>query len=140
MNRGCWVAVAGILAAGTIGSVNGQTVSPVYPTLGGSPVCEASAGLLVACPNSHESFLLVGDNEIRDRLFIYEFDGAHLAVESRRTLPFGHLLENRVERLYRRRRAVGVRPDTAGDRDREADLNQENNLLQRSQSLRDDRR
>lgn len=76
-----------------MGSATGQTVSPAYATLGGSPVCEASAGLLIACPKSRKTCLLVGDNEIRNRLFIYEMDGAHVAVESRRTLDIGHLLD-----------------------------------------------
>ena len=41
-------------------------------SLGGYPVCEASAAALVTCPHSNsETCLLIGDNEIGDRLFLY---------------------------------------------------------------------
>ncbi len=55
----------------------GQTSS-----LGGYPVCEASAAITVPCPNATHGCLLVGDNEEVDRLFLYEIqqrdNGIHL--------------------------------------------------------------
>ncbi len=49
-------------------------------SLGGHPVCEASAALIVKCPNSEqEKCLLVGDNEQRQKLFLYRIDGDRLS-------------------------------------------------------------
>lgn len=68
----------------------------VRKSLGGYPVCEASAAAVVSCPGSTKPCLLVGDNEVNDRLFLYEIDddknGVHL--KDRReiyltTLPSG---------------------------------------------------
>lgn len=41
-------------------------------SMGGFPVCEASAALLVKCPVSDNKCLLVGDNEQREQLFLYQ--------------------------------------------------------------------
>lgn len=42
-------------------------------TLGGHPLCEASAALAVPCPDSSEqTCLLIGDNEIKNRLFMFQ--------------------------------------------------------------------
>lgn len=41
-------------------------------SLGGYPVCEASAAIVVPCPNKTHGCLLVGDNEEVDRMFLYE--------------------------------------------------------------------
>lgn len=65
-------------------------------SLGGHPVCEASAALVVKCPGeSDRHCLLVGDNEIGDRLFLYGFDekGDGLKLDSRRELKLGTLSE-----------------------------------------------
>lgn len=45
----------------------------VRRSLGGYPLCEASASIIVPCPQSKKkTCLLAGDNEIRDRLFLFE--------------------------------------------------------------------
>jgi hypothetical protein len=43
--------------------------------LGGQPPCEASAALIVDCPDGVGRCLLVGDNEVRRDLFLYRLDG-----------------------------------------------------------------
>lgn len=44
-------------------------------SLGGHPVCEASAAAVVPCPHDDsKTCLLVGDNEVSDRLFLYRID------------------------------------------------------------------
>lgn len=43
--------------------------------LGEYPLCEASAAAIVDCPGSSETCLLVGDNEVRDRLFLFGVTG-----------------------------------------------------------------
>ena len=61
--------------------------------LGGHPVCEASAAVLVPCPQVGGRGLLVGDNEDRNHLFVYRVVDEGLDVASRRALPFTHLLD-----------------------------------------------
>ncbi|MEM7024556.1 MAG: DUF3616 domain-containing protein [Pseudomonadota bacterium] len=61
-------------------------------SLGGFPVCEASAAALVPCPESDGTCLLVGDNEIRNELFVYQLDGDRVITESRKPVRFDHLL------------------------------------------------
>lgn len=65
--------------------------------LGGHPVCEASAAVIVPCPHAGERCLLVGDNEEREQLFAYRLNDSGLHVASRRALPFTHLLDERNE-------------------------------------------
>ena len=44
-------------------------------SLGGHPVCEASAAAVVPCPHDgSKTCLVVGDNEVSDRLFLYRID------------------------------------------------------------------
>lgn len=68
--------VLGIAAAVTT-AFSGTHASADFEklSLGGYPVCEASAAALVTCPQSTtETCLLVGDNEVSDRLFLYGID------------------------------------------------------------------
>lgn len=76
MHRITRLAASGILAvcAASIARAEDQRTS-----MGGFPVCEASAALLVDCPDSEEKCLLVGDNEERKQLFLYRLrDGARV--------------------------------------------------------------
>ena len=69
-----WMALAGLARA--------QSGS-----LGGAPVCEASALALLTCPDSPEGrCLLVGDNEVRDRLFLYRLAASGPVASSRRSI------------------------------------------------------
>jgi hypothetical protein len=43
--------------------------------LGGRAACDASAALIVDCPDGVGRCLLVGDNEVRLDLFLYRLDG-----------------------------------------------------------------
>jgi hypothetical protein len=66
--------------------------------LGGHPVCEASAALFVPCPGeSGRECLLVGDNEERQRLFLYPFDDGKLAIAERREVDITPLLASEEE-------------------------------------------
>ncbi|MCP4406156.1 MAG: DUF3616 domain-containing protein [Gammaproteobacteria bacterium] len=60
-------------------------------SLGGYPVCEASAAIIIDCPIPLKGeCLLAGDNEIRDRLFLYQIGkkGERVQLENRRELAF----------------------------------------------------
>lgn len=63
-------------------SPGANSETDVRRSLGGYPVCEASAAAVVSCPGSDKPCLLVGDNEVNDRLFLYDIDdegnGVHL--------------------------------------------------------------
>jgi hypothetical protein len=70
-------------------------------SLGGFPVCEASAAVRIPCPeNAEHECLLVGDNEERRRLFVYPFtpdragspSAAGLDVQARRELDISGVL------------------------------------------------
>jgi hypothetical protein len=60
--------------------------------LGGHPVCEASAAVIIPCPHVGERCLLVGDNEEREHLFMYRLGDSGPDVASRQALSFAHLL------------------------------------------------
>ncbi|BBD62709.1 hypothetical protein NIES2109_55590 (plasmid) [Nostoc sp. HK-01] len=47
-------------------------------TLGKFPVCEPSAVVRIPCPNSNGDCLLVGDNEIKESLFVYPIKSGNL--------------------------------------------------------------
>lgn len=76
-----WVALAASTAAGDMTEL----------TLGGYPLCEASAALAVPCPDAEdedETCLVVGDNEIEDRLFLFSFGkDAPDTLVARREIP-----------------------------------------------------
>lgn len=62
----------------------------VQRSLGGYPLCEASAAVAIDCPQPLKGeCLVVGDNEVRDRLFLFQIedDGASVRLEGRRELP-----------------------------------------------------
>lgn len=63
----------GLLAWATIGNGSGA-FAQTEKSLGGYPLCEASAAVPLACPESNKTCLLVGDNEIRDRVFLFEIE------------------------------------------------------------------
>ena len=67
-------------------------------SLGGHPVCEASAALVVPCPNGSDRCLLVGDNEERQTLFRYRLTASGPAIASREPLSFTHLLVGLAEK------------------------------------------
>ena len=69
-----------------------QTVRSAERSLGGSPVCEASAAALVPCAGPADRCMLVGDNEVRDRLFHYRLEPGGVDVASRRSVKLSHLL------------------------------------------------
>ncbi len=57
----------------------GDDSKKVGKSLGGHPVCEASAALIVKCPEeSDRHCLLVGDNEKEKNLYLFGIDGAQL--------------------------------------------------------------
>jgi hypothetical protein len=86
------VSVVTVLAAAlACGSAPAPASGPSAGSLGGFPVCEASAALFVPCPGSGARCLLVGDNEERTGLFLYELDGEGRPGH-RRDLAFDHLL------------------------------------------------
>jgi hypothetical protein len=68
--------------------------SPVASeSLGGAPVCEASTILRIACAQAPEGCWLVGDNEVRDRLFLYPISaGGRPQVSDRTEIDIGPLL------------------------------------------------
>lgn len=53
--------------------------------LGGQPSCEASAALVVDCPDGVGRCLLVGDNEVRTDLFLYRLDAGGRPVNAGQT-------------------------------------------------------
>lgn len=63
-------------------------------SLGGAPVCEASAIVRVECPGRGGSCWLVGDDEVRSRLFLYQMepDGSP-RVASRLAVDLAEVLE-----------------------------------------------
>lgn len=66
------------------------------PHLGGHPVCEASAAVWIPCPDDPAvPCLLVGDNERRQALFAFPFDGHQLDVAKRRQLDITPVLSSK---------------------------------------------
>lgn len=92
IDLGMWP-MAWCLTIAAFASLAGSAAGP-RRDLGGAPLCEASAVVRVPCPAREDAdCLLVGDNEIRDRLFLFETeaDGSP-RVASRRAIEIGHLL------------------------------------------------
>jgi hypothetical protein len=64
-------------------------------TLGHKPLCEPSAALIIDCPDKSGSCLLVGDNEIRDSLFLFDVTGSGIDPTTQRSMPLA--LDNNHE-------------------------------------------
>ena len=62
--------------------------APEGKLLGHWPLCEASAALVVDCPGSSSSCLLVGDNEEKGSLFWFKLDGTPINQDSQQQLKF----------------------------------------------------
>jgi tetratricopeptide (TPR) repeat protein len=58
-------------------------------TLGQYPLCEASAALLVACPDGKGECLLVGDNEQKKKLYLFSVNGQKLDSSTQRIFDLG---------------------------------------------------
>ena len=71
-----------LVAVGIVGWVPAQAQC----VLGGQPPCEASAALVVDCPDGVGRCLLVGDNEVRTDLFLYRLDAGGRPVGAGQTL------------------------------------------------------
>ena len=82
--------------------------NPKERSLGGYPLCEASAAIILNCPEDKEKdkdkdkkrdkdgkrlCLLVGDNEVRDRLFLFDIreTNEEALLEDRRELHLNSL-------------------------------------------------
>ncbi|WP_295442237.1 hypothetical protein [uncultured Thiodictyon sp.] len=76
----------GVIAAALVVGFPPSTIA--QPLLGQSPLCEASAALILPCPGTRDTCLVVGDNEVSDKLFWFpirnatkspfSFGGSHL--------------------------------------------------------------
>jgi hypothetical protein len=68
--------------------------------LGDYPLCEGSAALQMSCPGSDDPCLLVGDNEQKDKLFVFPMgtDG-HLRGLNQRELDLGRQEISDIEAL-----------------------------------------
>ena len=62
------------------------TLAAEEKSLGGHPVCEPSTALRIQCPNGSGDCILVGDNEVRDQLFLFEVKGGELERKTRPAL------------------------------------------------------
>lgn len=71
-----------LVSAGIVGWLPAQAQC----VLGGQPSCEASAALVVDCPDGVGRCLLVGDNEVRRDLFLYRLDTGGRPVGAGETL------------------------------------------------------
>ena len=71
--------------------------------LGHAPLCEASAALIVDCPGSSGSCLLVGDNERKNSLFWFRLDGTPLEDAKQQQLQFKGGKIDDIEALARLR-------------------------------------
>ncbi|MCH9675742.1 MAG: DUF3616 domain-containing protein [Gammaproteobacteria bacterium] len=79
---------AGMLALVLTGLLGQAALGqPPIMSLGGYPVCEASAAIAIPCPDG-KPCILVADNEIRDALFRFPIVGGQILVDQRTTLPF----------------------------------------------------
>jgi hypothetical protein len=84
-----------LLAALVLLPISGRVLAG--EDLGGYPVCEASAAVIVPCPVRPDfDCLLVGDNEESQALFLYELDyglnSGRVDLASRRVVDIGDLL------------------------------------------------
>ena len=66
---------------------------------GRAPLCEASAALIVDCPGSSGSCLLVGDNEQEASLFWFRLDGTPLHDAKQHTLELERQMIGDIEAL-----------------------------------------
>ncbi|WP_295622416.1 hypothetical protein [uncultured Lamprocystis sp.] len=62
-------------------------------TLGHKPLCEPSAALIIDCPDKHGRCLLVGDNEIREALLLFDVTGSGVDPNSQRPLALDDATE-----------------------------------------------
>lgn len=60
---------------------------PVLVTLGHKPLCEPSAAMVIDCPDKSGHCLLVGDNEVRQSLFLFDLADSGIKFTSERSLP-----------------------------------------------------
>ncbi|WP_295434973.1 hypothetical protein [uncultured Thiodictyon sp.] len=73
-----------ILAAGVNPPAVAQTLAA--QTLGHQPLCEASAAMIIDCPDKSGRCLLVGDNEVRQSLFLFDLTDSGIDSTSQRPL------------------------------------------------------
>ena len=73
-----------ILSTATIVGAEPHKIS-----MGGHPACEASAGIEIPCPETGKTCLLVGDNEIKDKMFLYELHDSVPVLRNMRTIKMG---------------------------------------------------
>ena len=81
-------------SAGLLGCFPGPGAASPGVRLGAAPLCEASAVRLLPCPEAGESATcaVVGDNEVKDRLFSLRIDGRELIDQ--RELPLSPAVED----------------------------------------------
>jgi hypothetical protein len=99
----CRLTTAMTLSLYLAGGISASAVSSEERhSLGGPPLCEASAALLVKCPSTDRTCLLVGDNEVRDRLFLFELQdgGSAIRVQSRKEISLKALPPPRGEGAF----------------------------------------
>lgn len=78
--RACSLILAAIATAPAV-------AQPVQVTLGHKPLCEPSAAMVIDCPDRSGHCLLVGDNEVRQSLFLFDLTGSGVDSTSQRSLP-----------------------------------------------------
>lgn len=67
--------------------------------LGKYPVCEPSAVVKITCPDSQANCLLVGDNEVKNSLFLYSLNSEKLNSDSQRELSADNLEISDIEAI-----------------------------------------
>lgn len=75
-----------------------SALSEQLMSLGGHPLCEASAATLLPCPDADGTCLLVGDNEVRDELFLYRLENGRVSEDSRQSLSLDSILSGEGDR------------------------------------------
>jgi hypothetical protein len=74
-----------LVALATLAVLPGLTMAAESDSLGGYPVCEASAAQAIPCPTRPgQRCLLIGDNEIRDALYVYPLNSSGIPEIDRR--------------------------------------------------------
>jgi hypothetical protein len=69
-------------------------------TLGRSPLCEPSAAMLIPCPaDTASSCLLVGDNEVRDRLFFFPYGDGEVKTTDQKELFWENSTTNKKRKM-----------------------------------------
>jgi hypothetical protein len=74
----------------------GKVTTGGEPTLGQFPLCEASAALIIACPNGKGDCLLVGDNEQRNDLFVFNIQDGVIDPRSQKMLSMALSKDNEL--------------------------------------------